>query len=499
MTVEELVAGSRSGDIAAFEQLVSRFQAMAYGYAWAMTGDAHLAEDATQQAFLVAFVNLPNLRDPARFGGWLRGIVRFESLRLLRSSRPTADTSNDLRNAIDTAPGPAEQAEANESLDRVTTAIAVLPDNERTVAALYYLHDQSQRDVARFMNLSVSQVNNRLRSARKHMRQGELFPMTTSQQAPDFSSRIGTILRAKGPLIDARFERDRRPTLLSTITIETDGATPLSTAFVSQYVDDDIVRLVVSNPSPSSKTLRAGVKVTDQGEPVNLPLDGDTIRSIVDTRRQSGGTREIVETGIKVIDAFAPIVQGGTVALVGDMNVGKVVVVEEILHRLASTSVDVSMIVFLQVPDEVGTIHRLAQQQSGKLDIMFLPVRDASPEALANLLQNFVSVIAMSRELGEKQLYPAIDPRASRSSSVPESDEKLIDQANRALDKPGIAELLRNYLTQPFFVAEPFTNRPGVVVPRQTTLTDLERIISGNLGQTEGAELYMIGALPSSK
>jgi RNA polymerase sigma-70 factor (ECF subfamily) len=89
VNVEELVIRSRDGDVAAFEQLVRRYQGMAFGYSRALCGDPHLAEDSTQQAFLVAFLNLANLRDPARFGGWLRGIVRFETLRLLRPSRPS--------------------------------------------------------------------------------------------------------------------------------------------------------------------------------------------------------------------------------------------------------------------------------------------------------------------------------------------------------------------------------------------------------------------------
>jgi len=62
--------------LAAFGELVTRFQGMAYGYAYSILGDFHLAEDAAQDAFVMAFQKLNGLRDPKAFPGWLRRIVR---------------------------------------------------------------------------------------------------------------------------------------------------------------------------------------------------------------------------------------------------------------------------------------------------------------------------------------------------------------------------------------------------------------------------------------
>jgi RNA polymerase sigma factor (sigma-70 family) len=137
-----LVLKVRAGDKDAFTQLVLRYQTMAYGYALATTGDVHLAEDATQQAFLTSYLNLAALRDPERFGGWLRGIVRFECLRLLRDRRRhTLDT---LENTAETVPiepsgEPEAQAEARESFDRALAMLARLPERQRIAATLYYL------------------------------------------------------------------------------------------------------------------------------------------------------------------------------------------------------------------------------------------------------------------------------------------------------------------------------------------------------------------------
>ena len=73
--VTTLVAAARAGDLEAYGQLVRCFQDMAYGYAYAVLGDFHLAEDAAQEAFLQAYRDLPDLREPAAFPGWLRRIV----------------------------------------------------------------------------------------------------------------------------------------------------------------------------------------------------------------------------------------------------------------------------------------------------------------------------------------------------------------------------------------------------------------------------------------
>ena len=62
----------------AFSELVRLFQDMAYGCAFAHLSDYHLAEDVAQEAFLVAYLKLASLDDPAAFPGWLRRIVQFQ-------------------------------------------------------------------------------------------------------------------------------------------------------------------------------------------------------------------------------------------------------------------------------------------------------------------------------------------------------------------------------------------------------------------------------------
>ena len=83
-----LIMSAAAGDVCAFEQLVLRFQGMAVGYAFAILGDFHLAEDAAQEAFVEAYAKLASLREPRAFAGWLKRIVFKHCDRLTRRKRP---------------------------------------------------------------------------------------------------------------------------------------------------------------------------------------------------------------------------------------------------------------------------------------------------------------------------------------------------------------------------------------------------------------------------
>ena len=66
---------SDAAPLDAYAEIVRRFQDMAAGYAYALLGDFHFAEDAAQEAFLQAYLDLEKLAEPAAFPGWFRRIV----------------------------------------------------------------------------------------------------------------------------------------------------------------------------------------------------------------------------------------------------------------------------------------------------------------------------------------------------------------------------------------------------------------------------------------
>ena len=155
---------------------------------------------------------------------------------------------------------------------------APLPEEERDVTFLYYLRDHSQREVADFLNLSVTTVNNRLRSARKRLKNGDLLAMAKetlkNQGLPDdFAEHVGRIVRSHEPLFDARFTPDLRPPVLNALTITDPATGRTATAEVAQHLADDLVRcIVLDTPGEKAPTFVTGVAVVDSATPVEVPL-----------------------------------------------------------------------------------------------------------------------------------------------------------------------------------------------------------------------------------
>jgi DNA-directed RNA polymerase specialized sigma24 family protein len=71
---------SKAGADKAFGRLVARFRPTIFGLAFAATGHVAEAEDLTQEALMAAYLSLPRLRDPKRFGVWLYGISSYRKL-----------------------------------------------------------------------------------------------------------------------------------------------------------------------------------------------------------------------------------------------------------------------------------------------------------------------------------------------------------------------------------------------------------------------------------
>src|SRR5207245_9273555 len=89
----ELVHASKEGDVAAFEQLVKRYDRKLLRIAQHVTHNREDAQDAVQEAFLKAFQNLSQFREDSKFSTWLIRITLNQSLMKLRKQHVTRETS----------------------------------------------------------------------------------------------------------------------------------------------------------------------------------------------------------------------------------------------------------------------------------------------------------------------------------------------------------------------------------------------------------------------
>lgn len=166
-----LVERARSGDLAAFGRVVERFQDMAYGCAYAVVGDFHLAQDVAQEAFLQAYRSLGKLQNADAFPGWFRRIILHCSSRVMRQRQPQTTATKALAERPSKQPEPAAEAADSEIKDNVLKAVRSLPDRERMVVTLFYINGYSQEEIAGFLEVPVTTVKNRLHTSRTRLRE----------------------------------------------------------------------------------------------------------------------------------------------------------------------------------------------------------------------------------------------------------------------------------------------------------------------------------------
>ena len=170
------------------------------------------------------------------------------------------------------------------------------------------------------------------------------------------SERKGVIVQVLGPVVDVEFEEGSLPQINEALEVELDGRRQVME--VAQYVGGGTVRCT---RHPPGQGLGRGMTVTAQGIPISVPVGkevlgrifnvlGDPIdeRGEVKTEERWSIHRqppafedqrpvvEIFETGIKVIDLLAPYAKGGKIGLFGGAGVGKTVLIQELIHNIAT-------------------------------------------------------------------------------------------------------------------------------------------------------------------
>ena len=178
----QLIHAVLSGDDAAFDILVGKYQKSVHALAWQKIGDFHYAEEITQDTFLRAYQNLSTLRNPSQFLGWLYVIANRLCLNWLRKQKP----EKQLQSLEDTPMEEiAESAYARYVLEaRETQAtehrfeivkklLDKLPESERTVMTLHYLGEMTAKEIGKFLGVSAETIWTRLHRARKRLQEEE--------------------------------------------------------------------------------------------------------------------------------------------------------------------------------------------------------------------------------------------------------------------------------------------------------------------------------------
>jgi len=306
----------------------------------------------------------------------------------------------------------------------------------------------------------------------------------------------GTIIRVAGPVVDVQFTAGRLPALQEALTVTAEGTE--RTMEVTQHVNETTVRCIMLS---ASEGLGKGMPVEATGhgltapvgegtlgrmfDPLGRPIDG---KGAVDElphwpiHRKAPGfaeqkpATEILETGIKVIDLLAPYAKGGKIGLFGGAGVGKTVLIQELIHNVAtehggysiftgvgersregcdlwgemnaSGVLDKTALVFGQMNEPPGARMRVAEtgltmaeyfrEETHKDVLLFIdnmqdrtpstkdvsipsvqavyvPADDLTDPAPATTFAHLDATTVLSRKIVEQGIYPAVDPLASTS------------------------------------------------------------------------------------
>ena len=172
------VGRALAGDAESFAELVRRYQGGVHGLVYHLTGNFTDAQDIVQDVFVTAYTRLDQLRQPERFGSWLRTIAQNECRMAWRGRRDAVplDSLPPERAPVDVRSGADVDMEQHERWSHVRAVLARLPEPSRLALTLHYLSDWSYADIAEFLDVPVTTVVGRLHRARRLM-QGRLEPM----------------------------------------------------------------------------------------------------------------------------------------------------------------------------------------------------------------------------------------------------------------------------------------------------------------------------------
>jgi RNA polymerase sigma-70 factor (ECF subfamily) len=165
----ELVRRARAGDPRAHSTLVGRYMRPAYLVALSVTRHHENAEDAAQEAFVVAMQRLDECRNPERFGGWLMTIVKNRSRNLLRREnlRQTSDVPETVEGDD---PTPDRESDRRELRGLLREAMDALSEVQREVVLLHDLEGWKHREIADRLEIPSGTVRSHLHFARKKLR-----------------------------------------------------------------------------------------------------------------------------------------------------------------------------------------------------------------------------------------------------------------------------------------------------------------------------------------
>jgi F-type H+-transporting ATPase subunit beta len=260
----------------------------------------------------------------------------------------------------------------------------------------------------------------------------------TPEERREAADNVGTVEEVQGVVVEVAFPSEHLPEIYNALEIELDAGAEEGNATrlvleVQQHLGDDRVRAVAMDATDG---LSRGAKVVDTGGPITVPVGdvvlgrifnllGDPIDEAGDieveerwpihrpapTVEDLTPTREILETGIKVIDLLAPYPKGGKVGLFGGAGVGKTVLIQELIRSIAEEHEGLSAFCGVGERSREGNDLWLEMTESGVIDktMLVFGQMNEPPGARMRVALSGLTMAEYFREQGGQDVLLFID------------------------------------------------------------------------------------------
>jgi F-type H+-transporting ATPase subunit beta len=249
------------------------------------------------------------------------------------------------------------------------------------------------------------------------------------------STPSGRIVKVAGPVVDAEFPPGALPEILHAVEIDIHlgGETKTIIAEVAQHVGHNVIRAIAMAPTDG---LTRGTEVRNTNAPISVPVGDQVLGHIfnvwgdsLDAPDQVFGEprwpihrqppafedvepqRKVFETGIKVLDLISPYLEGGKIGLFGGAGVGKTVLIQEMINRVATQHGGVSVFAGVGERTREGNDLYLEMQESGVLDkaVLVFGQMDEPPGVRLRVALSALTMAEYFRDIQNQDVLLFID------------------------------------------------------------------------------------------
>ena len=157
-----LILRAQSGDTRAFDELLQSVQTRLFRYIFRLVGERGLAEDVTQEVFLIIYRKLRWLENPQLFRAWAYRIASREAFKRLKRERRWAEQIRDEEILEKISAAETEEIYEPELIEKLPILISEVSPASRAVLILHYLDEMPLSEVAEILDISTGTVKSRL-------------------------------------------------------------------------------------------------------------------------------------------------------------------------------------------------------------------------------------------------------------------------------------------------------------------------------------------------